>query len=248
MLRVEQISVTYPGGVEALKKVSYTFMPGKIYGIVGPSGSGKSSFIKAILDLAPHTGSIEYKGKTVKQEAQHIAYVEQKEAIDKDFPMTVFQFVLLGTYPKLGLFKRPKEREKQLVLEVLEEVNMLEYRDRQIGELSGGQFQRILIARALAQEADLFFLDEPFVGIDMKNESELIAYLKLLAEKGKCVIIIHHDLGKVTGYFDELLMINKYLIAGGPVEEVFNAENIEKTYEVFLPVLNKEKELNPVNL
>ena len=159
-----------------------------------------------------------------------IAYVEQRSMIDLSFPITVEEVVLLGTYPKLGLFRRPKQADHEKVRACLELVKMSEFKTRQIGELSGGQLRRVFIARALAQEASVIFLDEPFVGIDMSSERVIVDILKELKTLGKTIVIVHHDLHKVTEYFDELIVLNKQLIGYGPVEKVFNTKIIQKAY------------------
>lgn len=239
ILSIKDLNVTYPNGIRALKNVNLSIESGKIYGIIGPSGSGKSSFIKAILGLVPHSGEVLYKGALPKRHAKDIAYLEQKEVLDRDFPITAFQCALLGTYPRLGLFKRPGEEEKSIATESLARVNMLPYKDRQIGELSGGQFQRVLIARTLAQNAELLLMDEPFTGIDVSNEEALITLLKKMAAEGKTILVIHHDLSKAHEYFDEVILIHKKVIAAGKTAEVFTPENIEKTYKVFVPALSQ---------
>lgn len=232
MIEMQNIKVNYPNGFQPLKKIDLTFDSGKLYGIIGPSGSGKSSLIKSILDLVPYTGKITYKGKEIKKNAREIAYVEQKENIDRSFPITVFQCVLLGSYPRLGLFKRPGTVEMDSARAALKKVNMYDFRDRQIGELSGGQFQRMLIARTLVQNAELMLLDEPFVGIDVKNEAVLIQHFKELTAQGKTILMVHHDLSKAKEYFDEIVLVNKKIIAFGPSEEVMNRENIKQAYDL----------------
>lgn len=150
--------------------------------------------------------------------------------IDLSFPIKVSETVLLGTFPKLGLIHRPKKEQKEKVIDCLEKVKMNEFKDRQIGELSGGQLQRVFIARALAQDADIVFLDEPFVGIDMVSEQVIVDILKEMSNQGKTIVIVHHDLHKVTDYFDELIILNHQLIASGAVTDTFTTENIQKAY------------------
>ena len=161
---------------------------------------------------------------------KQIAYVPQRSNIDWNFPIIVRDTVLLGTYPKIGLLRRPKKADKEWAMECLRKVGMEEFAKRQIGELSGGQQQRVFLARALAQKADYFFLDEPFVGIDVSSEEVIIDILRQLKEAGKIVFVVHHDLSKVKSYFDELVLINKVLIDAGPVNKVFQRENMEKAY------------------
>lgn len=235
MLKLENVNVRYPSGVEAVRNVNLSLEEEKIHGIIGPSGGGKSTVLKSILNLVPHTGIVSFRGKPVTDFSKQVAYVQQKEQIDKDFPITVFQCVLLGTYPTLGLFKNPGDKERKLTLQALQNVNLVELKNRQIGELSGGQFQRMLIARAIVQDATLMLLDEPFVGIDVENEAHLVQQLKLLAEVGKTILIVHHDLNKTADYFDEIVLINKRVIAAGSIEQTFTEENIAETYGIFIP-------------
>lgn len=168
---------------------------------------------------------------------KQIAYVPQRSDIDWDFPILVKDTVLLGTYPKLGLFKSPGKKEKNIAMECLEKVGMKEYANSQIGNLSGGQQQRVFIARSLAQEAECFFLDEPFVGIDVFSEDIIINILRRLRDEGKTVFVIHHDLLKVTDYFDDLIIINKKVFAAGPVDLVFKTKLMEAAYQAPLSIL-----------
>lgn len=230
MLIASNLGVKYRNGVEAVKDVDLTLEEGKIYGVLGPSGGGKSSFLKGMLQLVSNSGKVRFRNKPIGDFAKSTAYVEQKENIDRDFPITALQCVLLGTYPALGLFKRPGQKEKEAALQALEEVGLGELKNRQIGELSGGQFQRVLIARAMVQDATLIFLDEPFVGIDVQNEADLITHLKNLAARGKTIFIVHHDLSKVKSYFDEVILINGEVVAAGPLDEAYTQENIAKTF------------------
>src|SRR5699024_599887 len=169
-VNVSNLTVSYYGN-EVIRNISFSFPTGNLIGIIGPNGAGKSTLMKAILGLIQRdSGTVTIKNKSVKEMQKNIAYVPQRNNIDWDFPILVRDTVLLGTYPKLGLFKRPGKKEKALAESCLDQVGMLEFSKRQISELSGGQQQRIFLARALAQEADLFFLDEPFVGIDVSSE------------------------------------------------------------------------------
>lgn len=231
-LKIRDLNVTYPNGVRALSDVNLSMEAGGICGILGPNGGGKTTLIKGILGLVNAKGEVFFRDKPIKKFAKQTAYVEQKQVIDMDFPITVYQCVLMGTYPKLGFFKKPGKREKELSLNAIEQVGLTEFKNRQIGELSGGQFQRVLIARTLAQEADLIFLDEPFVGIDVNSEAIIIDLLKNLAASGKSIFIVHHDLSKVKRYFDHIILINKTLIAYGKTEEVYTKENMKKTFKV----------------
>lgn len=229
-ISVKNLSVAYQDKL-ALEDISLTIIPGKITGIIGPNGAGKSTLIKSIVGLIKkESGHVTLANQAIDHFRKQIAYVEQRSEIDLTFPIRVKEVVLLGTYPKLGLFKRPGKKEKAKVMECLKQVKMEEFADRQIGNLSGGQLQRVFIARALAQEAEIIFLDEPFVGIDMVSEKVIVDLLKELKAAGKTIIIVHHDLHRTREYFDQLIILNKYLVASGPVEEVFTTRLIQKAY------------------
>lgn len=227
---VEDLSVAYRGKL-ALKKINLTLSLGKLTGIVGPNGAGKSTLMKGILELVKlQSGEIIYGKRPLIKERKKIAYVEQRQDIDLSFPIDVFGVVLFGTYPHLKIFQRPGKKEKQFAAECLEKVGLSEFADRQISELSGGQLQRVFIARALAQKAEWILLDEPFAGIDATSEKIIIQLLKNLRNEGKSIVIVHHDLHKVNEYFDEIILLNKELIAAGPVEQTYTIKNMEKTY------------------
>ena len=229
-ISVKELYVSYYGS-EALKNVSFTVDEGKLVGIIGPNGAGKSTLLKAILNLIQkERGEVAILGKTIKEMRTKVAYVPQRSSIDWDFPITVFDTVLLGTYPNLGLFKRPKKTDKAFAHECLEKVGMTEFRNRQIGELSGGQQQRVFLARALAQKPEIYFLDEPFVGVDVTSEETIISILKQLRDIGKTVVVVHHDLSKATDYFNELILLNKELIDFGVVDKVIRPEVLNRAY------------------
>lgn len=240
-IAVKELYVSYFGS-EALKNVSFTVEEGKLVGIIGPNGAGKSTLLKALLNLIQkEKGEVAILGKTIKEMRTKVAYVPQRSSIDWDFPITVFDTVLLGTYPKLGVFKRPKKIDKAFAYECLEKVGMTEFRNRQIGELSGGQQQRVFLARALAQEPEIYLLDEPFVGVDVTSEETIILILKQLRDLGKTVVVVHHDLRKAKEYFNELILLNKELIDFGMVEKVIRPEVLEKAYNIqFSPLTNLE--------
>ncbi|SEA90902.1 iron/zinc/copper transport system ATP-binding protein [Thalassobacillus cyri] len=230
-ISIKDLHVSYYGN-EALNGVSLSVQPGNVVGIIGPNGAGKSTLIKALLNLIPKDkGDIKVLGKAVKEVRKKIAYVPQRNDIDWDFPITVLDAVLLGTYPNLPIFRRPKKKEKEWALECLQRVGMEEFKKRQIGELSGGQQQRVFLARALAQKAELFFLDEPFVGVDVSSEEMIVKVLKDLCCQGKTVIVVHHDLSKANDYFNQLILLNKELISFGEVNEVIQSEIIERAYK-----------------
>lgn len=230
-LDIQNLHVSY-NGKEVLKDINLSIDTGKLIGIIGPNGAGKSTLIKAILGLIPmDKGNIQIGGEALNKVRKKIAYIPQRSDIDWDFPILVKDTVLLGTYPKLGLFTRPRRKDKDWAMECLVKVGMEDYANSQIGELSGGQQQRVFVARALAQNANTFFLDEPFVGIDVSSEEIIINILRELRDEGKTVFVIHHDLSKVKGYFDDLILINKILIGAGSVDLVFKPKLMEVAYQ-----------------
>jgi|SRR5690625_138053 len=240
-ISVENLSVSYDGRT-VVEDVSFTFRKGKLIGIIGPNGAGKSTLIKAILSLIPRDhGKVSFNGKDMRNIRKRIAYLQQRSDIDWDFPILVKDVVLLGSYPKLGLFRRPSKKDREFAMACLNKVGMAEFSDQQIGRLSGGQQQRVFLARALAQRADFLFLDEPFVGVDIASEKEIIKILKELRTEGKTIFVVHHDLTKVKDYFDQLLLMNKRLIAYGHVEDVYTAEHMSVAYNIQFPDL-REKE------
>ena len=231
-IKVKNLSVSYYGN-EVVKNISFSFDTGNLIGIIGPNGAGKSTLMKAVLGLIPkESGTVEICGEPLDHVRKKIAYVPQRSNIDWDFPIVVKDTVLLGTFPNLGLFRRPKRKDKALAAQCLEKVGMQNFSNRQIAELSGGQQQRVFLARALAQKADFFFLDEPFVGIDVASEEVIINILKDLRNAGKTIFVVHHDLSKVENYFDDLILINKELYGAGPVRKVFQTENMERCFNM----------------
>lgn len=206
---------------------------GVMMAIVGPNGAGKSTLIKAALGIIePIAGSVSIYGRPYSEQRKLVAYVPQKESVDWDFPTTVLDVVLMGTYGRLGWIKRPRSEEKRIALECMEKVGMLPFKTRQISELSGGQQQRVFLARALAQNASIYFMDEPFQGVDATTEIAIINILKELRQAGKTVIVVHHDLQTVPEYFDWVTFLNVKKIDTGPVKDIFNDDNLTKTYGV----------------
>ena len=240
MFQVNQISVRYQTDQMAVKEVTFSIQEPAIVGIIGPNGAGKSTLIKAMLDLIPHNGEIFFDSLPLKQFQKKIAYVEQKSAIDETFPITVKECVSLGLYPQMRFYQRVKKADWQKVEEALKAVAMLEFKNRQIGELSGGQFQRVLIARTLVQNADLIFLDEPFVGIDIVSEEIIMNLLQDLKSQGKYIFIVHHDLSKVETYFDQLILMKQQLISVGPTKQVFTPKKLAQAFGQSLVVLGGE--------
>ncbi|MCJ7839938.1 metal ABC transporter ATP-binding protein [Lederbergia sp. NSJ-179] len=238
-VEVKNLHVSYYGK-EVIRDISFSFSTGKLIGIIGPNGAGKSTLMKAILGLIPKdNGEVTILGKPVNKERKNIAYVPQRSHLDWDFPINVRDTVLLGTYPRLGVIQRPGKKEKLWAKQCLERVGMADFEKQQIGQLSGGQQQRVFLARALAQQAEIFFLDEPFVGIDVASERTIVQILKKLRDEGKTVLVVHHDLSKVEEYFDDLILMNKELIQSGPVQKVFSPELMTKAYQANFPILDK---------
>jgi len=231
-VQIDDLTVAY-NYKPVLWDVDLSVPEGVLMAIVGPNGAGKTTLIKAILGIIkPIAGSISIFGKPYEKQRKLVAYVPQKGSVDWDFPTTAFDVVLMGTYGSLGWIKRPGAKEKKLALECMEKVGMLPYRNRQISQLSGGQQQRVFLARALAQNASIYFMDEPFQGVDATTEVAIINILKELRKEGKTVIVVHHDLQTVPEYFDWVIFLNVKRIATGPVKDIFNDDNLTKTYGI----------------
>lgn len=229
MIEMKNLSVSYQGQL-VLEPTSLTIKGPTITGIIGPNGAGKSTLIKGMLGIVESEGQTFLDRKPMKQELSKIAYVEQKIHIDYNFPIKVKECVSLGLYPKIKLFQRLKTSDWEKVARALKIVGLEDFAERQISQLSGGQFQRVLIARCLVQEAEYIFLDEPFVGIDSVSEEIIMETLRQLRKAGKTILIVHHDLSKVVAYFDQVLLLNKGVIAFGSTESTFTKENMQKTY------------------
>ena len=228
--QVHNLTVNYDK-TPVLWDISLKIPKGVLVGIVGPNGAGKSTLIKASLGLIKTlSGRIEFFGQPLKKVRNRIAYVPQRESVDWDFPITVQDLVLMGRYGKMGLFRRPREADRVAADHYLNLVGMKEYGRRQISQLSGGQQQRVFLARALLQEADLYFMDEPFAGVDLATETLIMKVLEELKQNGKTVFVVHHDLNTVERYFDRVIMLNMRLVACGDVKEVFNSETLTGTY------------------
>ena len=223
-IEIRNLTVAYGENI-ALENLNLDVETGSLMALVGPNGAGKSTLIKTILKfLKQITGEIKINGKT-------LAYVPQRNSVDWDFPTTLFDVVEMGCYGRVGLFKRVSKEEKQKVLKAIEQVGMLDFKDRQISELSGGQQQRAFIARALVQEADIYLMDEPFQGVDSTTEKSIVDILKKLKSEGKTLIVVHHDLQTVPTYFETVTFINKSVIASGKIKEVFTQKNIDMAYK-----------------
>lgn len=229
-VRVHDLSVAYDMK-PVLWDIDLSIPRGKLVAIVGPNGAGKTTLIKVMLGLMkPVSGAVDFGEPMTKKLRKQIAYVPQSGSVDWDFPTTVLDVVMMGRYGHLGWFTRPGKAEKKLALDMLEKVGMQAFASRQISQLSGGQQQRIFLARALIQQADIYFMDEPFKGVDAQTERSLVALLKDLKEQGKMVVVVHHDLQTVEDYFDWVTLINLHVMANGPVKEVFHEENLARTY------------------
>lgn len=238
-LKVKRLTIAYQDK-PVLENASFEVPAGKLVGIIGPNGAGKSTLLKGILQLIPIiTGEVTILGKTYKEMRKSLGYVPQRESVDWDFPTNALDVVMMGRYGHLGWFKRPGAKEKKIGLESLEKVGMLDFAKRQISQLSGGQQQRVFLARALAQEADLYFMDEPFAAVDAATEKAIITLLNELKRQGKTVLVVHHDLSTVKEYFDWTILINKTIIEYGPTENVFTVDNLQKTYGGMLTVLDQ---------
>lgn len=243
-LRVQGLSVAYQKK-PVLRDISFEVPEGNLIGIIGPNGAGKSTLIKAALGLIPTlSGEVQIYGKPYAQQRKRVGYVPQRESIDWDFPTSALDVVMMGRYGHLGWFKRPGQHERSIAMDCLAKVGMSDYADRQISQLSGGQQQRIFLARALAQDASLYFMDEPFVGVDAATEKAIITLLNELKRQGKTVLVVHHDLNTVKEYFDWVMLLNVHLVASGPVEMTFTNELLHKTYGGRLAILEQERVLH----
>lgn len=212
--------------------------PGLI-AIVGPNGAGKSTIIKAVMGLVPMvSGSVTTWGNSVDSQRGRIGYVPQRGSVDWDFPISVFETVMMGTYGSLGWFRRPGKKERELSMQCLERVGMQDFAKRQIGQLSGGQQQRVFLARALAQESDLYFMDEPMAGVDAATERIVFELLDSLSNEGRTIVVVHHDLRTVPEYFDEVVLLNVRVVTSGPVSTTFTSENLQATYGGRLTILD----------
>ena len=207
------------------------FVKNSITAIVGPNGAGKSTLLKGILGLKKIlSGKIEIEGKNLKDVKKEIAYIPQSSSVNWDFPTTVCDVVLMGRYVHCGWIKRPNKIDKKKALDAIEKIGLSQYRDRQISQLSGGQKQRVFIARAIASDANIYFMDEPLAGVDKKTEGIIMEFLRDSQKMGKTSIVVHHDLNTIKKYFDHLVIINKRIIAQGLVNNVFTSENIEMAF------------------
>lgn len=227
---VRGMTVDYGNG-SVLRNVDFDAASGSLVAVVGPNGAGKSTLIKAALGLQPTVaGQARFWGQSLRQARGRVAYVPQRGAVDWDFPVSVREVVAMGRYRMLGWLRPVSAAHQRAAVEHLDRVGMADFADRQISRLSGGQQQRVFIARALAQEADLYFMDEPFAGVDAATEQTIVDVLRSLRADGKTAVVVHHDLATVRAYFDALLLLNGEVIAAGPVDSTFTAENLQRAY------------------
>lgn len=230
VLEIENLTISYREKM-VLESVNLSIPMGVIEAVVGPNGAGKSTLLKATLDLIPkQDGQTHFFGGSLNEHRLRVAYVPQRATVDWDFPATVWDVAIMGTYGSLGWFRRPRSPEKKRTQEALERVGLSELKHRQIGQLSGGQQQRVFLARALAQNADLYLMDEPFQGVDAITEKAIVQILHDLRNAGKTLVVVHHDLQTVKAYFDRVILLNRKVVAHGPVNEIFTSDNIMKTY------------------
>jgi len=238
-IAVKGLSVSYDRK-RVLSNIHLSIDSGNIYGVVGPNGAGKSTLFKSILALIePNAGEIKVLGGDIKSVRKKVAYVPQKDEVDWTFPATVMDVVLQGRYPHKKILQSLSKEDRRIAREALKDLEIEDLEDRQIGQLSGGQQQRVFIARALAQEAEIFFLDEPFVGVDMLTEERIITILKRLASEGKTLLVVHHDLATVDEYFNKVILLNQRLIAYGDTETTFTKSNVAACYGAQLTILHK---------
>jgi manganese/iron transport system ATP-binding protein len=232
MLEVRHLSVNYRG-IQALEDICFKLAAGRVVGLIGPNGAGKSTLIKAILGLIPiRGGQVIYQGLPLKQQRQQVAYIPQRTQIDWDYPITVWNVVMMARTAHAGWFHAPNRASGEIVKEALMRVEMFKLRDRQIGELSGGQQQRVFLARAIAQQAELFLFDEPLTAVDKKTEALVLEIYAQLKMQGKTLLVSCHEWGEALSHYDRLLLLNQRLIANGSPIEVMTLENIQCAYGV----------------
>jgi manganese/zinc/iron transport system ATP- binding protein len=230
-IEVHDLTVAYQHK-PALWDIDLRVPAGVLMGVVGPNGAGKTTLLKAILGLIPVvSGQVLIQGKPFRNNTAAVAYVPQKSSVDWEFPTTVFDLVQMGTYGQLGWFRRPGKAERERTTHALEQVGLIDFQHRQIGQLSGGQQQRSFLARALVQQASVYVLDEPFQGVDAMTERAIIDILRKLRDAGKTLLVVHHDLHTVPTYFDSVTLLNVRVVASGPVAETFTPEQIQRTYD-----------------
>ncbi|MCE5038764.1 metal ABC transporter ATP-binding protein [Staphylococcus auricularis] len=230
MLTVKDLNLTL-GHKQVLSDINLEIpVEGEIIGIMGPNGAGKSSLLKSIIGEFHATGEMKLNGKDTTSQLKSITYIPQKAQIDLDFPISVEDVIISGAYKDIGWFKFVKSNTKQKLTELLDTLKLTSLRHNQISELSGGQLQRVLIARALMSESDVYFLDEPFVGIDFQSEQLIIQQLQALKAQNKLMLIVHHDLSKASEYFDRIILLNKTVRYFGDSQEAVESDKLNKTF------------------
>ena len=223
--------------------VDYDAPANRLIAIVGPNGAGKSTLIKACLGVVPRaSGEVVFWGETYRRARQRVGYVPQRESVDWDFPVSVLDVVCMGRYRRIGWCRPVSRAHKEAARACLDRVGLADLASRQSSQLSGGQQQRVFLARALAQEADLYFMDEPFAGVDAATERSIVGVLRELRSAGKTVIVVHHDLQTVGEYFDDVMLLNMRIVAAGPVSQVFTQQNLQRTYGGRLTLLSEAAE------
>ncbi|WP_084536864.1 metal ABC transporter ATP-binding protein [Azospirillum halopraeferens] len=237
-LSVHSLTVAY-NRKPVLWDVEYDLPAGALTAIVGPNGAGKSTFIKAVLGLVPAaSGAVEFWGRPLARVRRRVGYVPQRGSVDWDFPVSALDVVAMGRYGRIGWLRRVGAADRAAARACLDKVGMADFADRQISQLSGGQQQRVFLARALAQEADLYFMDEPFAGVDAATETAIVDVLRTLRDGGRSVVVVHHDLQTVTDYFDHVLLLNGRVVAAGPAAATVTAANLQRTYGGRLALLD----------
>ena len=230
MLEVDRLAVNYRG-VLGLDRVSFRINPGQLVGVIGPNGAGKSTMLKAMLGLIPSaSGMVSYCTCPLHQQLERVAYVPQRSQVDWDYPITVWNVVMMARTRSLGWFRSPSRAAKEMVKAALDRVDILNLKDRRIGELSGGQQQRVFLARALAQQAEVLLFDEPFTGVDKKTEGIILKIFDELRSEGKIMLVSSHDWGQTLTHLDRLLLLNQRLIADGSPQQVMTPENLHQAY------------------
>ena len=243
ILEVHDLTVSYDKK-PVLWGIDFTIPEKTLVGIIGPNGAGKSTLIKALMGLISiDSGYVQLFKQDINAVRKKIGYVPQRENIDWNFPVSVLDVVLMGKYHHLGIFQNPRKADKEEAIENLKKVRMENFANRQISELSGGQQQRTFLARALMQNADLYFMDEPFAGVDIATQTTIMEVLKEMRNNGKTIIVVHHDLQSAAEYFDWLLLVNMRLVASAPMSQAFTTELLQETYGGKLTILSKISDL-----
>ncbi|PKL36358.1 hypothetical protein CVV38_00400 [Candidatus Peregrinibacteria bacterium HGW-Peregrinibacteria-1] len=241
VVEVRDLTVVYDR-VPVVWNVDIEITKGHLVGIIGPNGAGKTTLLKALLGLTESvSGEVSFFGDSYGNVRKRVAYVPQRDSVDWDFPTTVYDVVMMGRYTEMRFWQRPGDEDHNVVKRALKNVGIEDLAERRISELSGGQKQRVFLARAMAQQAELYLLDEPYAGIDVATEKTISDILKDLVSKGKTVVVVHHDLSTVKEYFDSVIMLNVRKVASGSVEEVFVRGNLEKLYGGSLPFMDNLK-------